>query len=326
MVRFKAKRRIFVIATDSAGCWWYRLRLPLMAMDPDEFEVIWEPPFSNWRPGDIVIGQRIAGDNSAWLEMCAEPGLTTVYDIDDNLLEIDPNNTVPYQIFAPMVPGTAANIAASQVVTVSTPKLAARLQELNPNVVVLPNYLHSSWISRITFPPPAPGPQPFIVGWAGSPFHGQDFGGAPETILAYARREPRAHFHVIGGDPTGGLVGRRVSPFSDMHSYWNNLDFDIGLIFLSDNTQNQCKSWVKALEYMGRGIVPVAPNIGQYSDLINHGENGLIYDSLGELPDLLLTLSDDSQRSKMSDKAMATAAECTIERQVHRWEKVYREA
>src|SRR5690349_7705005 len=322
MVKPKKKRRIFVIATDSAGCWWYRLRLPLMALDHHEFEVIWEPPFNNWQPGDIVIGQRIAGDNTAWLEMCAEPGLTAVYDIDDNLLEIDPANTVPYRIFAPMVDGTAKNIAAAQIVTASTPKLAARLQELNPNTVVLPNFLHSSWISRVTMPGLNPGPQPFVVGWAGSPFHGQDFGGVPETLLAYARREPRAHFHVIGGDPTAGLVGRRTSPFTDMHSYWGLLDFDIGLIFLNDSIQNQCKSWVKALEYMGRGAVPVAPRIGQYEDLIIHGENGLLYDSIGELPDLLLTLSDDAQRSKMSDSAMSTAARNTNEQQVPSWEAV----
>src|SRR4051812_23188445 len=114
----KKPRRIFVIATDSAGCWWYRLRLPLMALSPEEFEVVWEPPFDNWHPGDIVIGQRIAGRNTAWLEMCAAEGLETVYDIDDNLLEIDPQNTVPYQIFAPIVGDTSANIAAAQVVTV----------------------------------------------------------------------------------------------------------------------------------------------------------------------------------------------------------------
>lgn len=317
----KKKRRIFVIATDSAGCWWYRLRVPLMALHPDEFEVIWEPPFSNWQPGDLVIGQRIAGRNTAWLEMCDAPGLTAIYDIDDNLLDIDPANAVPYQIFSPIVDDTAANISAAQVVTVSTPKLADYLRPFNPNVVVVPNCLHHSWLGRISFPR-----DEIIVGWAGSPFHGQDFGGVPETILAYARREPRARFHMIGGDPTGGLVSRTVSGFTDMNTYWNNLDFDIGLVFLNDSRQNEGKSWIKVLEYAGRGIPAVAPRIGQYPEFIEHGVNGFLYDNIAEVPDLLLQLSDNEQRSKMGDMAMGKATEYTIDRQVHRWEAVYRGA
>jgi hypothetical protein len=317
----KKKRRIFVIATDSAGCWWYRLRLPLMALHPDEFEVVWEPPFNNWLPGDIVVGQRIAGRNTAWLEMCDAPGLTAVYDIDDNLLEIDPGNTVPYQIFSPIVDDTAANISAAQVVTVSTPKLAERLAHLNKNIVVLPNCLHESWIARIEFPSPY-----ITVGWAGSPFHSQDFGGAAGQFRIYAEAEPRARFHMIGGDPTFGMVNRTVSGFTDMHTYWNNLDFDIGVALLEDNVQNQCKSWIKVLEYAGKGVPAVAPRIGQYPEFIEDGVNGFLYDHVSELSTHLLTLSKDDLRSRMSEAAMSKASEYTISRQIHRWETVYREA
>lgn len=317
----KEKRRIFVIATDGAGCYYYRLHLPLMALRPDEFEVVWEPPFNNWQPGDIVIGQRIAGRNTAWLEMCDAPGLTTIYDIDDNLLEIDPANTVPYQIFSPIVDDTAANIAAAQLVTCSTNKLAEQLVPFNKNQAVLPNCLHSSWIGQISFPK-----EEIVVGWAGSPFHNQDFIGVPEIFRAYAQREPRARFHMIGGDPTAGLVSRSISAFTDMNTYWSNLDFDIGLVFLNGSRQNEGKSWVKVLEYAGRGIPAVAPRIGQYPEFIEHGVNGLLYDSIAEIPDLLLKLSNDEERSRMGDRAMAKAVEYTIDRQVHRWEAVYRKA
>jgi len=317
----RKKRRIFVIATDSAGCWWYRLRLPLMSLDHDEFEVIWEPPFDNWQPDDIVIGQRIAGRNTAWLEMCAEPGLTAIYDIDDNLLEIDPANTVPYQIFSPIVQDTADNIAAAQIVTTSTQRLANRLTPLNKNQAVLPNCLHSSWLGRIDYPH-----EDIVVGWAGSPFHNQDFRGAPEQFLQYAKQEPRARFHMIGGDPTLGTVPRSISGFTDMQTYWNNLDFDIGLVFLSDNEQNQCKSWIKVLEYAGKGIPAIAPRIGQYPEFIEHGVNGFLYSNISEVTHYLLTLSDDEQRSRMSEAAMSKASEYTIDRQIHRWEAVYRRA
>jgi hypothetical protein len=292
-----------------------------MALNPEEFEVIWEPPFKNWLPGDIVIGQRIAGENTAWLEMCATPGLTCVYDIDDNLLEIDPANTVPYQIFSPVVGHTAANISAAQVVTASTQKLADRLAHLNENIVVLPNCLHESWLVRIQFPSPH-----ITVGWAGSPFHTQDFAGAAGQFRIYAEAEPRARFHMIGGDPTYGMVNRIVSGFTDMHTYWNNLDFDIGVALLNRSVQNESKSHIKALEYMGRGIVPVVPRIGQYPELVEHSVDGLLYDDISELSASLLSLSDDDLRSTMSEAAMSKASGYLIDRQIHRWESLYRKA
>lgn len=316
------KRRIFVIATDGAGCWFYRLHLPMTHLNPEEFEVIWGPPGGARRPGDIVIGQRIAGRNTAWLEMCEDPTLTAIYEIDDNILDIDPGNTVPYSIFAPMVDDTQDNIAAAQHVITSTPKLARALSLANPNITSLPNCLPAAWLQA---PPRERYGDLIVVGWAGSPFHDQDFGGVGEQLATYYVDEPRARFHMIGADPSRGAVPRSVSPFTAMGSYLSMLDFDLGFVPLSKTRFNDHKSWIKVLEYASRWIPAVAMNWGQYPEFIEHGVNGYLIEDISELSLYLKILSDDTLRLEMSQAAHEKALEFEISRQVHRWESLFRE-
>jgi glycosyltransferase involved in cell wall biosynthesis len=266
-----------------------------------------------------VIGQRIAGVNMAWEEMCADPELLAVYDIDDNLLELDPANEVPYSIYAPLAEATARNIELANVVTVSTPNLAARLSKINPNVVVLPNCLDLSWIASIQFRHP----DEINVGWAGSMFHQQDWPGMGEQLLAYAKKEPRARFHSIGADYMSPWVRPKVGYWGTMLAYWDQMNFDIGIAPLVDTPFNSMKSWIKVLEYSGKGIVPVASAVGQYPEFIEDGVNGFLIHDISEWPDKLLQLSDRALREQMQDAAMGKAMQFTIDKQIHLWQAVY---
>jgi hypothetical protein len=311
-------RRIWVIATDSAGCWHYRLHLPLSYLDPKDFEVIISPPDERAESGDILIGQRIAGHNDAWRQMCEDERLLAVYDLDDDLLNIDPENAAPYSIYAPIAAGTADNIKAANVVTVSTPKLAEKIRGLNPNVVVLPNCLHPHWLRRL--------PQlqmPFTVGWAGSMFHGQDMDGLPQQLAAFHGAHPNTQWHFCGADYSGGAVPRRASPFQTMSQYEMALDFSVGMAILKKTPFNDKKSWIKVLEYAGKGIPAVASNVGQYPEFIEHGVNGYLINDVSELAATLELLTDDQHREKLSLAVFEKALEYSIENQVHRWREVY---
>ncbi len=298
----------------------YRLHHPLTNLNREKFHVIWSPPdiYTDRRPGDIVIGQRIAGHNTAWQEMCQDPNLLAVYDIDDNLLELDPANEVPYSIFNPVKDDTAVNISMANVVTVSTPKLADRIRLLNPNVVVLPNCLPMDWIGSVRH-----ATDRIVVGWAGSMFHAQDWPGIASQLAIYAAKEPRAVFHTIGANYMSPIINARSSGWSTMDNYWHTMDFNIGIAPLSDTPFNSMKSWIKVLEYASQGIPAVASNIGQYPEFIEHGVNGFLVDDISEWPDYLLQLSNDDLREQMGEAAMNKALEFTIDKQVHRWEAVY---
>lgn len=316
--------RIFAIATDSAGCWHYRLNLPLTNLNPEEFTVIWGPPTPDREPGDVVIGQRLYGENTAWLEMCADPDLMCVYELDDNLLELDPAQPTIYNIFMPHVAGTKANIAAADVVTVSTPALAELVRPLNPNAVVLPNCASDDWLAPRGLPPRHPELDPITVGWAGSFFHEQDWPGIPSVLAEYSIAEPRAKFHMIGADYTQGAVRTWVTGWSTVDNYLRSLDFSVGIGPLSPAVCNGYKSHCKALEYAARGAVPVMQARGQYVDFIDHGVNGFLIHDMDEWVPYLLELSDDNLRNSMAAAARATAETFHISRHIGKWGAVYR--
>ena len=182
--------RIYPWQTDTAGCFVQRLKMPLDALEanyPDEFEVCWtcEPKAGDGDVRSVVLGQRIMGNGTEgdprWLDYCRNPGIMAVYEIDDDILDLDPGNTVPYSIFTPNRAGTIANIAAADWVITSTPRLAIKMErvknEHDPDrwdcIMMAPNCVaDGSVIER-----PSGGRDdglPITIGWAGSMFHQQD--------------------------------------------------------------------------------------------------------------------------------------------------------
>lgn len=309
-------KRIFAWQTDTAGCFLYRLYWPLTHLDKKKFEVHWGAPGPDIHEYDVVIGQRLAGPNDLWRELCADPNVMTVYDMDDDLLHVDPENTVPYSIYGPVTAGTFRNIAQADKVTVSTPALADMLDTI-ADTYVLPNCLPQSWMQ---YREP---PWPPIVGWAGSMFHAQDWGGIPEQLAALIGAHPQYRLHTIGANYMTGLPVRSTS-WSTMESYHQSLDFSLGIAPLMYSRFNDMKSHAKVLEYASKGIPAVATSIGQYRSFINHGVNGhLVISPEHWLGDLTSILGYQEGLVEMGKAAYQTALNFTIERNIHLWEAVY---
>lgn len=320
-----SRRRIFVIATDSAGCWYYRLHLPLTHLDPERWEVVWRgPDVGELVAGDVVIGQRLASVIPDWEYIGGRGGVTAVYDLDDDLMHVDPTNTVPYGLYGQqsVIDAIKHNIEVADVVTVSTANLADVVREINPNVVVLQNCIaaDSALMHERTDLP--------TIGWAGSMFHAQDWTDGDRAALQsiWEKFAPGVAFRTIGADYMG--IPNRHTGWSTMDNYWRSLDFDIGIAPLADTPFNHCKSWIKALEYMARGIVPVVPTIGQYPELIDSGRNGLTYwpaePGMNALQwTLEWLLGHQDEMADMQARALDTAAQWTIDKQAHRWDAVY---
>jgi glycosyltransferase involved in cell wall biosynthesis len=311
-------KRIFAWQTDTAGCFFYRLYLPLTHLSTDDWSVAWGAPGPDLHNNDVVIGQRIAGYSPEWLNVCKDPNVLAVYDIDDDLLNIDPANTVPYSIYAPIRDDTAKNIAAADVVTVSTPKLAEYLTTINPRVVVLPNCVPPDLPYRTRIRS-----ERLTVGWAGSMFHHQDWISMPAYLDELRRRVPYVSFHMIGADYTAGVVPTRVTGWSTIENYYNSLNFDIGIAPITRSPFNERKSWIKLLEYASLGIPAVATDAGQYPEWITHGVNGFLVTRDTDWVDYMFALTDDQLRLQMSDAALGKAREYTIDKQVHRWADAY---
>jgi hypothetical protein len=300
--------------TDTGMCHQYRTVFPFQALPRDSWEYSWGAPGEDIWDYDVVVGQRIAGYSDLWRELGRKFRGLLVYDLDDDLIDVDPLNTVPYQIYQPMRLDTIANIQAADVVTVSTPYLAAKIRRHHPEVVVLPNRLPRSWIR----------PQPradATVGWSGSPFHQQDF--PPETvqqILAVRQAFPQVRFRTIGGH---FIPGAQLVPYQPLETAMDQFNFTVGLAPLRDCEFNWSKSWCKAFEYAARGVPVVASEVGQYREWISNYGGGLLVPRGGSFTEAIGKLLDPDVNAQLSEEALQAALMNVMENHSHAWHTVY---
>lgn len=316
-------KRIFAWQTDTAGCFLYRLYWPLNQLNKHKFRAHWGSPGPDLFDYDVVIGQRIAGKNDLWEKVCADPNTLAVYDLDDDLLHVDPQNEAIYSIYNPMTEDTWYNIFIADRVTVSTPKLAEMLDQqlhLGDRLYVLPNCLPQSWMDYR--PPPAP----TVIGWAGSMFHKQDWLTLPGELESLAREFPQMSFHTMGANYLAGYrLPVRFTNWSTMEAYHSQMNFSFGVVPLLRSPFNDMKSHCKVLEYAAKGIPAVAQNIGQYPDFIEHGKNGLLVhpDQDSDWHWQLRQMMDPAVQLELGKAVYQTALNFTIERNIHLWEAVY---
>jgi glycosyltransferase involved in cell wall biosynthesis len=314
--------RVFGWQTSTAAEHDFRIGLPFPLLDPTRFETAVGTPGSDIFEYDVVFAHRLAGRSDLWRHLCANyPDVLCVYDMDDDLLAVDPENTTCYRIFHPLAQETRRNVEAADIVTVSSPVLAERYEKINPNVVVLPQVIPDGMCD---WPRPAED-RPLTVGWAGSMHKQQDWPGIAEALQRFARIQPDVRFRMYGGDYTRGLLAGRCEfvPFTDPLTYWRSLAFDIGIAPLVDTPFNRGKTTTKLLEYGAAGIPTVASAIGQYVEWIDEGVNGWLVRDPSEWLPYLIALTDDQHRHALGDAARDKARESEVSKHVHRWESVF---
>ncbi len=314
---------VFGWLTSVDACFEYRVRLPFTTLNRRPgWRCVWGAPGPDIGNYDVVVGQRLAGVQPDWLALCRDPNTLCVYDMDDDLLHIDPENSVPYQLYAPVADETRRNVAAADVVTVCTPQVAEVMAAINPRVVLLPICTDPAWIDL----PLRTTPGRLTVGWGGSPFHGQDWDVLPRHLAEYARLVPDAGCHMFGADYTCGAFGGRlrVTGLQPLADYLAAVDLDIGLAPLNPALHgSRTRSWTKPLEYAARGVPVVAQACGQYPQWVRDGVNGFLIDDERDWVPRLLALSDDGVRAGMSTAARDTARQWTIDAHIGLWEQVY---
>lgn len=313
--------RVFGWQTSTAAEHDFRIGLPFPLLDGARFETTVGQPVSDIFGYDVVFAHRLAGRSELWHKLCAHPDVLAVYDMDDDLLCVDPENITCYRIFAPLAEETRRNVEAADIVTVSSPALAERYRALNRNVVVLPQVIPDGMCD---WPRPAED-RPLTVGWAGSMHKRQDWPGIAEALQQFARIQTDVRFRMFGGDYTRGLLAGRCEfvPFTDPLTYWRSLAFDIGIAPLVDTRFNRAKTTTKLLEYGAAGIPTVASAVGQYVEWINEGVNGWLVRDQSEWLPYLLALTDDQHRQALGAAAREKARESEVSRHVHRWESVF---
>ena len=205
----------------------------------------------------------------------------------------------------------------ADLITVTTPELAELYKDYCPNIKVLPNHVEVPvWELAMANGQRLKEPGKVSIGWAGWT-HGYDLDvlmGAIEPVVNWSPmvNHNLATFTLVGWPEAAKKFSCPVRAYP-----WMRIDeyrpvvasFDIGLAPLKNEIFNRGKSWLKVLEYMACGVVPIASAWhADYSRLIKHGVNGFLARDKKEWREYIQTLVDDPDlRNQMRTAGRQTA-------------------
>lgn len=325
---------VFGWMADQTACGTLRIRQPLTALAQAGIRTDFAGDLR--RLPRTLVGQRVCKDAPSrfWCTLAGQkqcPKL--VFEIDDDLWNIDPSNKTPYRWYVQGIDANgerhnagknlSANIAAADAVTCTTEPLAELLKKFNPNVHIIPNYI-PAWVLDWE----RPKRDRLTLGWGGSGTHSMDWEAEGPQIKRFLMRNPNLDFRLIG---TGkgqaiGLPDNRVSAagwIPSVEEYWKTIDFDIGVIPLKPHVFNQSKSALKFLENAALGIPTVASDTGPYARTIKHGETGFLVRQAHEWGKYLrMLIEDEAARQEIGANAKAWARTQVLENHLDEWKAV----
>jgi len=245
---------------------------------------------------DVVVTQRVPvrtePEAEALLRSARERGIPVIYDLDDNLFELDPD--AEGGKYRPLLGVVSALSRGADEVWVSTRALAddllgrgiqrVRVQRNQLDPVLWQDVLQLA-VRGLRSGKPA------RLLCMGTRTHADDFALIEPALRDLKRKYGNAvEICMIGVRPSDadldGLLTTISPPASVGASYpafvsWIATlpPFDIGLSPLQENAFNRCKSEIKFLDYCALGLVPVLSDLEPYRDLITDGLTGYLVPS-----------------------------------------------
>ncbi len=228
----------------------------------------------------------------AALQTIFDHRVPVVYESDD-LLNAIPADHPEAAMGANWKAGIEFAARNARAIVVSTEFLAAKYRALNPEVHVLPNFIDYDLFYRPVPSVPASGntaalpnadQAPITIGLLGSSIQPSNFALVNATLKALvARYGARLKLYFVGwGCPEGWEQHPNVTLVGFVHEYvdyaaqlrqWN---WDIALIPLEKDDYNQCKSYIKWLDYSAAGIATVFSDVSVYNEVVTHDKTGFL--------------------------------------------------
>ena len=218
-------------------------------------------------------------------------------------------------------------IMAADWVTVSTPFLCDYYSQFRDNVVMIRNGINPDQFTKRDVKNRKP-----MLGWAGSiAWRSNDV----ETAVPWLSEFLEEHdlmFHHAGdmidapkfADLTGVNPDRIItSRMVPLHRYSELLNFDIGIVLLSDIDFNKAKSTIKGLEYAATNIPFVAQGLPEYARLAELGV-GRVANTPDEWKQHLTELLDYKTRKREAAVQRNLAIkDHSIQARAHEWVEFY---
>ncbi|XKF16245.1 glycosyltransferase [Halomonas sp. BLK-85] len=223
-----------------------------------------------------------------WLQAHREQFGRMVYLVDDDI-EAAANDIQLPEHYCQRMAGIARRqsdlLTLCDEVVVSSEQLAKRFHGRHGSVSVLTPPLIASLPTRVHLEHPPSQRSPWRIGFYGTRAHLNDLEHiAPGLENIQRQREDTALEIMLGQYTPEALcdLPRVTTPeplaWPAFRRYQANHQVHIGLAPLMDSPFNQGKSFIKFLDIAAMGGVGVYSNRYPYSEVVCHGENGLLVD------------------------------------------------
>lgn len=294
------------------GCSYYRCMLPMNTLRGHK--VAFGPPAFATEYGfgvrtskttaefgfDVVVLKMMM---DRWvpkqMQLAQERGQRLIVDVDDHYDGLHEDNlafqaTNPDENKIRNRDHYRAVIQAADLLTVSTPFLQEYYAPLVQDVMMVRNGINPNQFPKREVRNRKP-----VLGWAGAMQWRSNDADTAVPWLSELLEEHDLLFHHAGHMDTAVPFWERagvpkdrmiLTPMKPLYRYHEMLDFDIGLVLLSDIDFNKAKSNIKGLEYAASNIPFVAAALPEYERLSLEGVGRVAYTPEGwkqQIEDLL---------------------------------------
>lgn len=287
----------------------------------------------------IVIQRDFPRYWDAYLEILAiarRENKPIVFEIDDLLFELPTDHSHRHEYLDALLPMVHVALIAD-LVTVSTVELGDYMRCLNPNVVVVQNYLNDRiWRFK-------PGFEKTIhsnvvsIGYMGGETHGYDLEEiSPALIRILESYSGKVRFRIMGGKPPQNLLNHpdvEWIPINQLNyvrfaDAFLEQDWDIFISPLRDDPFNQAKSGLKFLEYSTHGLPGVYSRLTPYESIVIDGQTGFLAGDLKEWEGYLARLIEQPElRRQLGYEAQKTVIQkWLLSKNYSAWLKAYQQA
>ena len=250
---------------------------------------------------DILIIERFWDQTCDWqrdfafLKDIRERGTKIIYEIDDDLLSLDLDNslknysTISKKIWLRQI------IRFSDSVIVSTKGLAERLKVLNPEIEIIENALDENLFEKSQVINSNNSNGTIVFGYMGTLTHLDDLMSIIQPLRNFlALHRDKVRFEIVGvgnveilktlffGLPVNFLSVPPSSVSYEEFTDWmqENVKWDFGIAPLIDNQFTRSKSDMKFLDYGVQGIPGIFSDVPSYNTSVMHLLNGVLVSDL----------------------------------------------
>jgi hypothetical protein len=273
----------------------------------------------------VAIFYRLPGNThfDAYLNECNRLGVRTIYDIDDPIFShqvYSRNHNLQYLRAAEkngLISGCAEFLGALErcdMLMGSTPEICALMERESGKRAYLWRNLvdtETTQAVRLALSRPIPASSVLKIGYAsGSRAHEADFRLITGVVCGAMSSHENIELHILGHlelPPELQPWMHRITKyeFTDYVGYMAYLAaIDINLVPLLKDEFNECKSAIRYLEASLMGIPTIATAVGDFKNIVSHGETGFLAEEESDWVEFLERLIlDRSLRQKVGYSA-----------------------